>query len=81
MMQKTLARAVWATMHDYSRHDMVHITPRERQVAGYVALGLTNREIAIQTTISPRTVQTYITLMLRKLMLDNRTQLAVLFSK
>lgn len=52
------------------------LSPRELQVAGHVASGLTNAQIAQQLTLSERTVENHIFNALRKLGLRNRTQLA-----
>lgn len=38
----------------------IKATPRERQVLGLVALGLTDKESALQMHISPRTVQAHL---------------------
>ena len=54
-----------------------HITRRESEVASMVAQGMTSKQIAAHMTISPRTVQTYITALNRKFLTANRTQLAV----
>lgn len=51
------------------------LTPAEQKVFKEVAQGLTNQEIGDHLNISPRTVQTHITNMLRKLQLDNRAQI------
>lgn len=49
---------------------------REAELAGLVAGGLTNREVAQLLRISPRTVERHITNVLAKLGLRNRTELA-----
>lgn len=49
---------------------------REVEIAGLVASGLTNREVAQLLRISPRTVERHITNVLAKLGLRNRTELA-----
>jgi non-specific serine/threonine protein kinase len=54
------------------------LTPREQQIAGQVALGLTNRRIAADLVISERTVDTHVQRILAKLSLSNRVQLATL---
>ncbi|RYE42449.1 MAG: protein kinase [Hyphomicrobiales bacterium] len=52
------------------------LTARERQVADLVAGGLTNREIADQLVISPRTAQGHVEHILSKLGFTSRTQVA-----
>jgi len=51
------------------------LTPAEQKVFKEVAQGLTNHDIGEHLGISPRTVQTHITNMLRKLQLENRAQI------
>ena len=58
-----------------------HITRRESEVASMVAYGMTNKQIADSLTISHRTVSTYITILNRKFLTVNRTQLAVAYLK
>jgi DNA-binding NarL/FixJ family response regulator len=52
------------------------LTKREREVAGLVAQGLTNRQIAAASYISERTVEGHVQHCLTKLGLHTRTQLA-----
>ena len=52
------------------------LTPTELRVAEQVAAGLTSPQIATQLYLSPRTVQTHITHILRKLQLRSRVELA-----
>lgn len=52
------------------------LTPTELRVAEQVASGLTSPQIATQLFLSPRTVQTHITNILRKLGLRSRVELA-----
>ena len=49
------------------------LTPREVEVLGLVAQGLTNRQIAERLTISVRTINTHMTNILNKTNCDNRT--------
>jgi DNA-binding NarL/FixJ family response regulator len=53
------------------------LSPREREVAGLVAQGLTNREIAARLVLSERTAQNHVQHILTKLGLPNRGQIAV----
>ncbi|UOZ07035.1 AAA family ATPase [Amycolatopsis sp. WQ 127309] len=52
------------------------LTRREAEVAGHVAQGLTNKQIAALAHISERTVETHVQHILAKLGLTNRTQIA-----
>ncbi|MFC4041094.1 AAA family ATPase [Dactylosporangium siamense] len=52
------------------------LTPREREIAGHVARGLTNKAIAAELYLSERTVETHVQRVLTKLGLANRTQVA-----
>jgi len=52
------------------------LTPAELDVAGLVAQGLPNKEIADRLFVSPRTVQTHLTHMYGKLGVTSRVQLA-----
>lgn len=52
------------------------LTAREREVAGLVAQGLTNREIAAALVITERTAETHVQNILNKLGFDTRAQVA-----
>jgi DNA-binding CsgD family transcriptional regulator len=52
------------------------LTARELEVAGLVAEGLTNRDIAARLYLSDRTAQNHVQHILTKLGLSNRTQIA-----
>lgn len=53
------------------------LTPREREVLGLVAEGLTNKEIANRLTISVNTVRSHLRFILDKLHINNRVQAAL----
>ena len=52
------------------------LTKREREVAGLIAQGLTNKVIAAKLVISPRTAQGHVEHILTKLGFTSRTQIA-----
>jgi DNA-binding CsgD family transcriptional regulator len=56
------------------------LTRREREVAAFVAEGLSNREIAARLVISPRTAETHVQNMLVKTGFSTRSQLAVWYA-
>jgi NarL family two-component system response regulator LiaR len=54
------------------------LTPREREVLALLVNGKTNREIAVQLTISQATVRLHVSNILSKLGVSNRTEAATL---
>lgn len=52
------------------------LTAREREIAGLIARGKSNRAIAEQLVLSERTVENHVSHILSKLDLDSRTQIA-----
>jgi len=52
------------------------LTPSERRVADLAAAGLTNRDIALELFVTPRTVEGHLTQVFRKLEIDSRQQIA-----
>jgi DNA-binding CsgD family transcriptional regulator len=53
------------------------LTPQELQIARLIAGGATNREIAANLFLSPKTIETHLTRIYRKLGLRSRSQLAL----
>jgi DNA-binding NarL/FixJ family response regulator len=52
------------------------LTPQELQIAHFVAQGLSNREVAAQLFLSPRTIAFHLGNVFRKLGISSRTQIA-----
>ena len=69
----------------YSRngfsYDGADISEREQEIIELVAQGLSNKEISAQLYLSEGTVRNYISTILEKLCLRDRTQLAVFYYK
>ncbi len=61
---------------DYEKHD---ISEREREIIELVSEGLSNKEIASQMYLSEGTVRNYLSGILEKLNLRDRTQLAIYY--
>ncbi len=55
------------------------LSPREREVAELVSQGLTNRQVAEQLFLSPRTVDRHLGAAMRKVGVTSRTALAIAF--
>ena len=52
------------------------LTPQELQVARFVGEGLSNKEVAAQLFLSPRTIDAHLRSVFAKLGITSRTQLA-----
>lgn len=63
------------------REELEKLTPREKDIASLVAEGLSNKEIAAQLYIGEGTVRNTISVILEKLQLRDRTQLAIYYLK
>jgi DNA-binding NarL/FixJ family response regulator len=57
--------------------DLSQIPPREQEVLRLLGQGYTNREIAKELCLAEGTVKTYVTHLLNRLVLKNRSQLAI----
>jgi class 3 adenylate cyclase/DNA-binding CsgD family transcriptional regulator len=56
------------------------LTPREREIAEFLAAGFSNREIAARLVLAVSTVERHVANILRKLNLNSRSQIAALAS-
>jgi two-component system response regulator DegU len=57
--------------------DHFGLTQRELEIINYIACGQTNKEIAVRLFISEKTVKNHVSSILRKMALDDRTQVAI----
>ncbi|MGK7877651.1 MAG: response regulator transcription factor [Xenococcaceae cyanobacterium] len=58
-----------------SKLDSLHLTKREQQVLDLLTTGLSNIEIGNQLYLSPRTIEKYVSSLLRKTKTSNRAEL------
>jgi RNA polymerase sigma factor (sigma-70 family) len=62
---------------DAINNELDQLTPRERDVLRLIARGYSYKEIARDLSISPKTVETHVSAVLRKLQLSSRHELTV----
>ena len=76
------ARVLHRLRHGSDRDPLTqHLTPKEEQVLGLVAEGLTNRQIAERLGVAEKTVKNYVSTLLAKLGVESRTQAAVMAAR
>lgn len=63
-----------------SEKSTVHLTPREVEVARFLAYGASNKQIAQKLAVSDFTVRDHVSSLLRKFDVDSRARLAVVLS-
>jgi DNA-binding NarL/FixJ family response regulator len=61
--------------------ELAELTEQERKLLGFIAEGLTNRQIGEQMFLAEKTVKNYVSSILSKLGLERRTQAAVLAAR
>jgi DNA-binding NarL/FixJ family response regulator len=71
-----MAAQAFAQGQYLAAEELARLTERQREVACFIAAGLSNEEIAEQLGITPGTVGNHIEQILRRLRLHNRTQVA-----
>ena len=72
---ETELRATGETARKRDPFTTAGLTPQERQIAGLVAGGMTNREIAAQLFLSPRTIDYHLRKVFTTLGIASRTEL------
>lgn len=72
------AGLAWPQPEAAPQSELGRLTPREREVLGYIAAGADNLRIAACLGITERTVKAHITAIYKKVGSESRTQLAVL---
>ena len=61
--------------------ELAQLTEQELKLLGYIAAGMTNRQIGERMFLAEKTVKNYVSGILAKLGVERRTQAAVLASK
>ena len=73
---ETELRATGETARRRDPSTIDQLTPQELQIARFVASGLSNKEVAAQLFLSPRTIDAHLRKVFTKLGITSRTQLA-----
>lgn len=83
MLDPAVTARVLARLRDGPQQDPLvkHLTPKEEQILGLVAEGLTNRQIADELSLAEKTVKNYVSIVLGKLGVESRTQAAVMAAR
>lgn len=83
VLEKEVAHSLTSMLKDNKKmkHDELDLTEREMDVLRLVGEGLSNKEISERLYLSEGTVRNYVTILLEKLNLRDRTQLAIFYVK
>ena len=83
VLENDVAQSISAMLTKEKEKDprVLTLTKREMEILRLVGEGLSNKEIASQLFLSEGTVRNYVTYLLEKLSLRDRTQLAIFFVK
>lgn len=83
VLEKDVASSLSSMIKEDRKVDLAHwqLSERELEVLELVGQGLSNREIAEKLFLSEGTVRNYVTALLEKLGLRDRTQLAIFYLK
>jgi len=83
VLERDVASSLSAMLKDDKEKAPVkgHFTEREQEILELVGQGLSNKEIAEKLYLSEGTVRNYVTVLLEKLNLRDRTQLAIFYLK
>jgi DNA-binding NarL/FixJ family response regulator len=71
------ADMVASLSHLHAPDPLRELTPREREILGFIGKGLTNREIAERVFRSDKTIKHYVTNILQKLQVRSRVEAAL----
>ncbi|HEY9664262.1 MAG TPA: response regulator transcription factor, partial [Allocoleopsis sp.] len=80
LMERLMTNVLDASETDTAQSapaELAQIPPRERDVLRLIGQGCSNREIATELHLAEGTVKTYVTHLLNRLSLKNRSQLAI----
>jgi len=69
---------VLISLHEDNDEPLCNLTPKEKETFYWLSQGLKNEEIARKMVVSEKTVKNYVTRILRKLGLRDRTQAAIM---
>lgn len=74
LLDPTVAAVVFGRQ---AQPEVSDLTEREQEILRHLALGRTNREIAVLLVVSPETVKTHVSNILTKLQLTGRSQVTI----